>query len=660
MIRAQRRRQNLCIGLTALACLTAGASAADAAPQFAKVFSDHAVLQRGGPVHIWGTATAGQKLALTIGGQTVNAAVDADGRWSASLAALPAGGPYTLTVADADGGKTALNDIMVGDVYLCSGQSNMEFPARLATGAWGEIGASTNNNIRFVRIQNDSQAAPQADIKLPAEWKVAGPDTTGDASAVCYYMAKTLQKDQNVPVGFIDSYWGGTTIQSWISPASLRTVPAYTAGVDAVSLYAKSPEKGMAQQSQQQEAWWDKHDPNAKASRAWIAPNFDDSQWPSLVPAGSWKDANIGELKDFDGVVWFRTTLTLTAEQAQTANELTLGPIDTFDSAWVNGVWIGSSGINWVWREYPVRAGVFKAGKNVITLRVLSGGTGGGLTGSPNNRFIKTSDGQAIRLPDAWKYKIALKAKGLTVPATPWAIPTSLSTLYNGMIAPVSGYTIKLAAWYQGEANADNGKEYQTLLPMMIADWRKSFANPDLPFIIAQLSSYGSVATQPGKSNWAELREAQRLSVDRDPHAALVVTYDVGDRTDIHPTQKTVVGQRFARAARSIAYGQAVSPGGPEATQVTRSGADLVVTFKDTQGRLLTYSSNQAMGFESCTGPDVCVYAPAVVKGDQIVLTGANRPDVTTVRYAWSDAPYVNLYSADDLPAVPFELKVSP
>ena len=655
--------KNFYLGFAALACTACPAIAlaetppAAGTPHFAGVFSDHAVLQRDEPAHIWGTAVPMSSLVVTIANQSLAVVADGAGRWSVSLPAMPAGGPYSLSITDAAGAKSVLSDIMLGDVYMCGGQSNMQFPARLSTGAWSEIGASANANIRFITVQSDSEAAPQGDLKLPAQWQVAGPETTGDASAVCYYMARSLQADHKVAVGFIGSYWGGTTIQGWISEASLRTVPAYTSGVDAIAQYAVAPDKALAQQSKIQEAWWDQHDPQAKVQRAWIAPGFDDSAWPSATPSGSWKDAGIEAFKSFDGVAWFRTRVTLTADQAKTANEIALGPVDTYDATWINGVWVGSSGMSWLWRDYQVPQGVFKAGSNVIVMRVLGGG---GLTGSPQNRFVKTADGQAIPVNGTWTYRAGMKATGLAVPATPWAIPTSLSTLYNGMIAPIDGYTVKLAAWYQGEANAYDAKEYRTLLPLLMKDWRQSFGKPDLPFLVAQLSSYGPVATQAGFSDWAELREAQRASVDADPHAGLIVTMDVGDRTDIHPSQKNVVGQRFARAARSLAYGEGVSPGGPEATAVTRLGADLVVSFKDTQGALLTYSSKHAIGFETCTAPNVCDFADAVVKGDQIVLPGANSQDVVSVRYAWSNAPYVNLYSADDLPAVPFALTVSP
>ena len=627
---------------------------AQAGPQFARIFGDHAVLQRDQPVHIWGTATPNTALTVNVNGQTASATAGPDGKWQTSLPALTAGGPYALTVSDGQA-TTTLNDILIGDVYLCSGQSNMEFPARLSTGAWSEIAASANPALRFVNIDKDSSAAPRDDLKTKPVWKITGPETTGEASAVCYYMSKALQKEHKVPVGFIGTDWGGTTIQGWISPAALRTLPAYTAGVDAVAQYGASPEKAQAAHAKEQEAWWDAHDKSNKASRAWISPSFNDSAWSHLKATGGWKDSDSADLKTFDGVVWLRTRVTLTADQAAKANELTLGPVDTFDTTWVNGQWVGSGGINWVWRDYQVPAGVFKAGENVIVLRVLGNN---GLTGTPDMRFVKTSDGQAIPLSPDWTYKTGMAAKGLTIPAAPWDVPTSLNTLYNGMIAPLAPYTVKAAAWYQGESNADAATEYRTLLPMLMTDWRKSFAAPDLPMLIVQLSSYGPVSTAPGVSHWAELREAQRLTVDADPHAALIVSHDFGDRSDIHPTQKNIIGLRAARAVDNLAFGQSITPTGPEATAVTRAGADLVIGFRYAESGLKTYSSDTAIGFEACDAKDACRYITAMADGQRVVLKGANTPETLKVRYAWSDAPFTNLYSGDDLPAVPFQMEI--
>jgi hypothetical protein len=642
-------------GLAAvLLAASLAAKAQPAAPAFASIFSDHAVLQRGEPLTVWGTASASQRVLVTLGGKQAEATAGANGTWRATLPAMEAGGPYTLAVST-NGGGAVLKDVMVGDVYLCGGQSNMEFPARLSTGAWSDLPA--NPMLRFVNIQKTSEAAVQGELKRPVEWKVVSPKTVGEASAVCYYMARTLQQKQKIAVGFIGSTWGGTTIQGWISPPSLKSLPAYVKGVEAVMDLGSNPAKAMADEAQRIEQWWDAHDPQAKAQRAWSAPGFDDAAWPSMIPRGSWKEAGIAGFADFDGVAWFRTTVTLSDKQAQTANAIQLGPIDTYDNTWVNGVRVGGYSTGWMWRHYSVPAGVFKPGRNVIAVRVLSGGGGGGLTGLPEQRGIHTSDGQVIAFAEPWKYKLGMRAKGLSVPASPWDVPTSLSTLHNGMIAPLAGYKFKLAAWYQGESNTGAAKEYETLLPLLMADWRKTFGQPALPFLVVQLTSFGSVATQPGKANWAELREAEAKAVRNDRQAGLAVTIDVGDRFDIHPSQKQVIGERLARAARAIAYGESIAPGGPEASSVLRAGDNLVVKFSNTAGGLRTYSANVAIGFEVCTGA-ACKYAVAVAQGDSVVLMGANVPGTTHVRYAWADAPYVNLYNTDDLPAAPFEMEI--
>jgi len=642
----------LALGL-AVACLPAHA----ADPAFARVFNDHAVLQRGEPVTVWGTADAGSTLTLSLNGRSVSGKADAKGKWRLQLPQQLAGGPYTLTLSA--GAKTAsVNDVMVGDVYLCSGQSNMEFAVRNSTNAWATTNASANGKLRFLNIEKASASTPQDELKQPSSWKVAGPDTVGDASAACYYMARALQQRYGVPVGFINASWGGTTIQGWIGAGSLRTLPAYAEGVGLVQQLATDPARAMGREEARVEAWWDAHDPAAARERAFKMPAFDDSAWPQFTPSGSWKESGIAALRDFDGVAWFRTTVDLTEAQAAGANALQLGPVETYDTAWVNGVRVGGGATGWMWRDYPVAQGTFKSGRNVIALRVLNNGGAGGLTGQPTTRGVRTAGGEFIALNAAWRVRLGTPMKGQAVAPSPWDVPTSLSTLYNGMIAPLVGYKFKLAAWYQGESNAGAGEEYRTLLPLLMRDWRQQFQQPDLPFLIVQLPGYGTPAKAPGKSGWAELREAQALAVTNDAHAGLAVTLDLGDRFDIHPTQKTIVGDRLARAARVVAYGdKGVAAGGPEAVSATREGGDIVVAFRQTGGALATYSSDRAIGFETCAG-DVCRYAEAVLAGDRVVLKGANAPGVTQVRYAWADAPFVNLFGADDVPAAPFRMDV--
>lgn len=644
--------------VAALGLLTpAVASAQATAPTFARIFTDHAVLQRDRPIPVWGHAAPGAAVIVSLAGQSVSAKADREGNWRVALPQRPAGRAYSLS-ATSNGATVTLEDIAVGDVFLCGGQSNMEFPTRLSTGAWGSLHDAVNPDLRFVTIAQDSEPAPQADLKTAVAWKAITPDTVGESSAVCYYMARSLQARLKIPIGFIASDWGGTTIQSWISPQALRSLDSYRKGVDAVALLASNPRQAQIDDAKRVEAWWDANDPQAGAQRAWIAPDYDDTAWPSMIPNGSWRDAGIPALTAFDGVAWFRTTVTLTEAQARSGVSLQLGPVDTYDTAWINGVRVGGGAIAWVGRNYPIPAGTLKPGRNVIVLRVLGGKNGGGLTGRPEGRGIKLTSDEVVPIEKSWRYRTGGHIVAPPIAPSPWNVPTSLTTLYNGMIAPIAGYGIKLAAWYQGEANTDAPKEYATLLPLLMADWRKRFDQPDLPFLIAQLSSFGAASATPVESGWPALRDVQGKVVRNDPHAGLAVTIDIGDRIDIHPTQKTVVGERLARAARALAYGEAITPGGPEAMTVERRGSDLIIHFRHVTGRLQTYSADVAIGFETCDATR-CRFVAGKPDGDTIVLPGANAPGVDRVRYAWADSAFVNLYDGDDLPAVPFELTIA-
>ena len=643
-------------GLGALA-LSASAHSGGAAqaPTFASIFGDHAVLQRDQAIETWGKAPAGATVTVKLGGETVQASADGSGKWRARLPGMPAGGPYALSVS-ASGGMTTLNDILVGDVFLCGGQSNMELAMANATNAPMDVTYSANPQIRFANIVRETSPVLQEEFKTAPQWQVAGAQTTGQASAVCYHMARSLHRQYKVPVGFVNASWGGSSIQSWISGAAMRKLGTYEQVLDVVDAYGANVSAGMGAEEKRQEAWWASVDPGARAQRAWANPEFDDSAWPGMEAGARWSESPIESVSKHRGVVWFRATVDLTAQQAGAATQLLLGQIATADTTWVNGVRVGAN-INW-WsgRDYAVPQGVLKPGKNVIAVRVLDDDNGGGLVSPADQRVLLTADGSRLALPLRWKYQLGSHLKA-TQPPTPWEPPTSVTTLYNGMIAPMQGFRFRLAAWYQGEANAGAAQEYRRLLPLLFADWRRTFGQPDLPFVVAQLTSFGSVATKPGYSAWAELREAQSVSVRNDPHAGLAVTFDFGDRSDIHPGQKAVVGSRLARAARVVAFGEKITPGGPQAVSASRSGKDIAIRFADTNGGLRTYSSDTAIGFEVCA-KDTCKYARASAKGDTVTLQGAATGQVSKVRYAWADAPFINLFSADDLPANGFELEV--
>ncbi|WKL58885.1 sialate O-acetylesterase [Asticcacaulis sp. ZE23SCel15] len=636
---------------TTIAALSA-VSPAYAQVAFDNIFNDHAVLQRDTPVKVWGTANAGAPVTVNLNGTDVTVTANSKGQWTVTLPATKAGGPHTIK-ATSGATTTTLNDVVMGDVWLCSGQSNMEFQTRYATNAYNEIQNSANPDIRFVTVERDAKALPLDALPKRLEWRAASPESTGDTSAVCYFMAKELQKTQNVPIGMIHSSWGGTTIQSWMSEPALRDLKTYDQGLEALKTYSRDEAKAKTAWQTIMLDWWNTNEPDAKTKATWATRDFNDSGWDTITANGFWESAGKPELTYFDGVIWYRTTVTLTAAQAKQAAVVELGPVDDGDTTFVNGKVVGTTESWNAPRTYAIPAGTLRAGKNVIAVRAYDSGGGGGLWGKPQDRRIAFPDGSGVTLPAQWKYKVSAPLNALkNSPSTPWLATSGLTNLYNGMIAPIAPYTLKGAAWYQGESNVSQPAEYARLLPALIKDWRRAFDAPDLPFLVVQLANFGPVAKVPTQSAWAELREAQRQTVNADPNTGLAVAIDFGDRVDIHPTQKTVVGQRLALAARKVAYGEAVVSGGPQPVKVIRTGADIVITFDNA---LKTYSSAQAIGFEVCDAAKTCRFTTADVSGTQVTLKAAYTPDAKFVRYAWADAPYVNLYSDQDLPAIPFE-----
>ena len=626
--------------------------------KLADPFTDHAVLQRDKPIHIWGEASPKRQVGIDLASTHITAIADANGHWKADLPAMTAGGPYTLSVSDAQT-RLSLSDILVGDVFLCSGQSNMEFSYKLSSGSWGGRDLKVEPNIRIFNIRHDSSEKPLANLSHPAQWQIAGPGVTDEYSAVCYQMSRKIAESQKVPVGMIDSYWGGTPIQTWMSEEALKSVPNYESGLKQLNAHAKDPTGTESRWLESQKSAWLLTEPDISAAKTWQKPDFDDHLWPKISPNGPWEEAGIADLANYDGIVWMRLHLNLDTTQAGQSATIQLGPIDDIDDTWINGALIGH-GSTWdMPRSYFIPKGVLKAGDNVLVIRVLDNGGGGGPWGRAEDRKIMFHDGTQIILPRQFTYHIAGNPKTADQSAqAPWQAPNGLTLLYNAMIAPVTPYGLKGIAWYQGETNAKNPVEYQYLLTAWMKDWRTRFQSPDLNFLIVQLTAFGPASTQPNDSNWAQLRESQRLAVAADPHAGMAVIIDYGDRSDIHPTQKSIVGQRLARLADRLIYGYGDAEGDPVPVSVRPDGLDLIIDFKYAARGLKTYSSDTAIGFEACAGK-ACHYVTAQAEGHTIRLKDAYKPAVTKVRYGWSDAPFLNLFSADDLPVGPFEMTLS-
>jgi sialate O-acetylesterase len=397
--------------------------------------------------------------------------------------------------------------------------------------------------------------------------------------------------------------------------------------------------------------WWAVHDPQgAGPSRA----DFDDKAWPSVKLQGDWETYGIPALADFDGEVWFRIRVTLTSAQARQKATLNLGPIDDIDTTWVNGVRVGGLEGWDTPRVYPLAPGVLHAGQNTIAVRVLDTGGGGGLWGKQSLSF---ADGSSLPIEDPWRWHIAQALSAdMNPPHAPWIPASGLTTLYNGMVAPIAGYGLRGVAWYQGEANVGDPKGYARLMPAWMADWRGVFGQPDLPFLIVQLAGFGPAATHPANTQWAQLREVQRLTVLHDPHAGLALAIDVGDRYDIHPANKQEVGHRLALQALRVAYGEGVAASGPAVAGVKRDGDRVVITFSEIGQGLAVYGGAGPVGFELCDAADACRFANAQANHNQVTIDGAGA--ATHVRFCWGDSPVCTLYNSENLPAVPFEAAI--
>jgi sialate O-acetylesterase len=622
---------------------------APAGPQLLHpMFQDHAVLQRERPIKVYGETAPGAAVTLMLGSASAGTRAGSDGRWSAALPAMAAGGPYTLT-ATANGETRAASDVLVGDVFFCAGQSNMAFSQRQAQGAADDARTATDGQIRQLSIPTHASPTPRQTFAHTVRWVVGSPQTVGNFSASCYYFVRELKKTVNVPVGMVVAAWGGARVRNWVSESGLSRLGLDNDDLGMLALSRTDQQAALRRWGAKWESWWTAARP--RDGRPWM-PDYDDASWRTAPPAmGAWAMWNGTSPDGFVGQMWMRTTVTLTAEQAAKPGAvLDLGSVNEEDETWINGRDVGGSSFA-NRTQHQVRPGVLKEGTNVIATNIFCSWRNCGLRGPAENRAIRFADGTSVLLSNPWKYQEVPDT--LIAPQLPWGPTHGVTMNYNGMVSPIGAYGFRGAVWYQGESDIYFARVYKRTLLAMMADWRRQFENPGLPFLIVQLPNYGPTPAQPAASVWADVREVQRQAALEDTHAAITVNVDIGDAANLHPPNKAELGKRLAIAARHLVYGERIPPSGPAVASVARRKSDVVVAFRDVTGALSGRGDNPS-GFELCgTSQASCRWADSRIDGNTVVLPEAGN--ATRVRYCWGESPVCTVFDGSGLPAGPFE-----
>jgi sialate O-acetylesterase len=621
------------------------------------VFSNNMVLQQQSSAPFWGSATPGKTLKITTSwdNKVNETTIGADGNWKINIPTPSYGGPYSIEIND--GTSFILHNVMIGEVWICSGQSNMEMPLA----GWGkvdnyeqEIAAANYPDIRLLQVNKVTSTKPLSDLSVASGgWVSCSPLTVAEFSSVGYFFGKNLYDNLKIPIGLINTSWGGTIAEAWTSGSTLKTMPDFS---NEVMEMEKGTEKvGDSKLNYEQElARWrsqvDKSDKGYQNGKPlWTDKNFDDATWKVMDIPCLWEDK---DLNNFDGIVWLRKTVNIPAEWQNKELKLALDMIDDNDIAFFNGVEVGRT-VGWnLERTYTIPAKLVKSGKAVIVVRVFDTGGGGGIYGNPAKLNLSMNGNTRITLAGTWLYKTGLNLA--EIPAAPIDPnnPNRPTVLYNAMIHPLIPFSIRGAIWYQGESNDARAYQYRELFPLMIKDWRKHW-NLDFPFYFVQLANFEKSAVQPEESNWAELREAQLQTLHLE-NTGMAVTIDIGDAKDIHPKNKLEVGRRLALIAGAKTYNLKSEFSGPIYNTYRIEGNTIRIQFIHTESSLKTPVDEPLKGF-AVAGPDHKFHwADAKIEGNEIVVLCKDVTDPIAVRYAWAKNPVCNLYNGADLPASPF------
>jgi sialate O-acetylesterase len=611
------------------------------------LISDNMVLQRGTKTNIWGTGNPSELITLIFKGKQYKTRAGKNGDWSLLLDASAAGGPYTLNIK----GKSdaiEIKNLLVGDVWLCSGQSNMQFSVAEAINAASEIAAADDTGIRHFKVPNRNGEVPLMQLS-GGEWKACTPAHTGAFTAVGYFFAREMRKlHPDVPIGLINASWGGTQIEAWTSYAGF----GWKGLNDLKKFHEQEYTRRIGLLRQQHKVVPADTDAGmAGGIPLWTGTDYDDSKWMEWNAPGWWWG---NSLESFSGVIWFRKSFELPAAIAAGAVALSLGVFDDCAKVWINGHLIDAANDrSGKPRQYMVEPRHLNKGKNTITLQMTNTDAGGGLLG--NQDMLKVSSGfYQQSLAGVWKYRIG---KFEYLPKTqPQTTPAGL---YNEMISPLTPYTIGGTLWYQGEQNATGisaAYKYREQLKTLVNDWRTQFKSGVFPFVVVQLPNFQAPPLLPGPSNWAVMRESQSQVLNL-PNTAMVCTVDLGDAADVHPINKQDVGKRAALAVRKLVFKEPGLDTGPAYQSIQIIGDTARITFNSIAKALGTRDRyGYVTGFAIAGDDKKFVWAKARIQGKQVLVWSDRVKAPVSVRYAWANNPAdASLYSTESqLPVLPF------
>ncbi|ERM83590.1 hypothetical protein P872_02915 [Rhodonellum psychrophilum GCM71 = DSM 17998] len=617
------------------------------------LISDGMVLQRNTAINVWGWSDTGEEIQIEFNAAKLTGSTGENGQWEFSLPAMKAGGPYQMRISS----KTEhieINDIWVGDVYLFSGQSNMETTMERVSPMFpDEFTNISNANIRYFDVP-DAYSFTEVKSNLKGgKWLVLNQENIRSFAAVSYFFAKNLNEKYDVPIGMVNASVGGSPIQSWLREEDLKQFPKDYA--EALHFQTRGVIEEIEKTDQEKMNFW-RNELSAKdlglkdPNLPWYSMDFEPKDWELMEKVDFWPLENN---RPVNGVFWFRKEITLDFDPSTGATHpLLLGTLVDSDQAYVNGVLVGSTGYRYPPRRYSIPEGILKKGKNTLVIRIVNESGRGGFTAE--KPYQLKIDDQVIDLSTSWQYKIGAK-----MPQSPsqTAVRFKPMGLYNAMIAPLHKLSLKGILWYQGESNAGQATIYEQQMASLIHGWREEWARPELPFLFVQLPNFMEVVDQPQESDWAEMREIQRKTL-KIPHTGMAITIDVGEANDIHPLDKKSVGDRLALQAQEIIYGEQSGPfSGPLLENLNVKRNRLILKFSETGAGLTTSDGKTLTGFAIADELGAFTWIDAIHKKDKVIIKIKGAKNPTKLRYAWANNPqWANLINSIGLPASPFEV----